>query len=163
MSNLFEDLDELGTSLKGAYNATRLKMADPSKRRGMEEEMLRKRREGEKRKRVFEGLDDGSRERDAKEAWELRKELDPNEAMRRRMEEAEGPLSNTKEGFLMQQEQVRDIVRRYQEGAPISKQEKILAFHVITEVIKGLGYEREKQLEKKFGPSAETEEPSLPA
>ena len=153
MPSIFEDLENLRISIKGATNATRVGLEDdPEKRRALEDKLLQERAEEEGSKSLFRGIEDSTRSRNVDEGLDVRKSLDPNEATRRRMQEAglegEEPLAQQKREQQENVSSVRDIVARNKAGEPISEEEKVLVFQVITDAVKGLSKEREATLSR---------------
>jgi len=151
MPSIFEDLENLRISIKGAGNISRLRAEDdPEKREALQDKFLEEREQEEGQRSLFQGIDDSVKSRNVDEGFDVRDSLDPNKATERRMREAglegEEPLAQRKREQQENVASVRDIVARNKAGEPISEEEKMLVFQVITDAVKGLSQRREQTL-----------------
>ena len=149
MPSIFEDLENLRINIKGAGNISRLRSEDdPEKRKALQDKFLKERQREEGDRSLFQGIDDSVESRNVDEGFDVRDSLNPNKATERRMQEAgleEGdPLAQEKGEQQENIAAVRDIVARNKAGEPVSEEEKMLVFQVITDAVKGLSREREQ-------------------
>jgi len=81
-------VDNFVRSIKGAANATRAKFMTPAERDKFADRVIAKRKKRSKRKTPERAARDAIRARDINEGLDLRSELDPNAATKRRLKKA---------------------------------------------------------------------------
>lgn len=151
MSSIFDSLDDTVDSLRGVYNISRVRAEDdPEKRRALEDKFIKERREREKSKGMFGGMEDAVRGRDASEGLDAREGVDPKDALDRRMREAglEEEVPTAAVELKQRQQSAREIIAKRQAGEPVSDDEKRLVFEVVFDAMKGLSGLREKKLDE---------------